>query len=694
MNQVPESPFLISLYPLLDALGWKNEGQVLDDAMPYCKKEFNLNSLLATMANLQYRVTKFSGSIHDIEHQSLPALYIDSNGDPLAITKKNDSAIISFDGTSRSYKLVEAPTLTGDFYMFIFESSDNISLVNAIPNWFVKLLFRFKRMLVTCIVLSFVMAAVSLATPLFVMTIYGQLTIANAGSSFPLLILGVLIFILSFIALKSLRNYVLTFISTRMGAIVNKEVVRRLLYLPPTYTEKAGISSQLSRIRDFESIQNFFSGIGVSSLLDAPFVIVLLFATYLIGGIVVIVPIITIILFIIMALTFIPLSKKSSSGLAKSSKRKNDFLIESIGQISEIRSANLSSAWRERFNKFLGDAILNQGKSGHVSELINTVSSTITSLAALATIGVGVSQVIADQMTAGGLMAVILILWKILAPLKSFFSVMSQFDRIKNSISQLDRFMSLPIEKRNEESFQVTRPLKGEVKFDQVSLRYTAESYPALLGVSFDISHGECLVVIGHNGSGKSSVLKLLLGLITPQVGRVQIDKMNVQQQNLVKHRRQISYCPQESHFFNDSIINNIELYAPKHHSEELITLLKEVDLFDEIMSLPRKLDSALNENDESFNLYFLKRLSLVRSFLKKSNLLLIDDLTKDLNVESVSTALSLVKKYKNTRTIIITTHDARVLKVADKAIWLDHGKVRMYGTGKDVRDAFTKEQR
>ena len=122
-------------------------------------------------------------------------------------------------------------------------------------------------------------------------------------------------------------------------------------------------------------------------------------------------------------------------------------------------------------------------------------------------------------MDSGSLMASMLLTWKILAPMRNGFSFLLQIDKVKKTINQVDRLMALPQEEISEDAYEIDKEIKGSVHFQQVSLKYSNDAHPALLGVNFHVEPQETLVIFGHGGSGQTSVLKLILGLSVPQAG-------------------------------------------------------------------------------------------------------------------------------------------------------------------------------
>jgi ATP-binding cassette subfamily C protein LapB len=257
---------------------------------------------------------------------------------------------------------------------------------------------------------------------------------------------------------------------------------------------------------------------------------------------------------------------------------------------------------------------------------------------------------------------------------------------VVNSIKQIDNLMNLRPER---EIRAVTRPpakFKGHVVFSRVSFRYSADTDPALVGVSFDVQPGEVVGLIGPNGSGKSTALKLMSGLYQPQAGSVRIDNHDLRQIDPADLRSAIAYVPQTCNVFYGTIAQNLRLASPTALDEELRIAANQARVLEDIMALPEGFSTKLGDaRMEHFSASFMQRLSLARAYLKRAPIMLFDEPVTGLDFTGDRYFMSMVNAIRGQSTIFIVTHRPSHLAVADKVMVFQNGYLRLAGAAKDV---------
>ncbi|KAF0143624.1 MAG: ATP-binding cassette subfamily C bacterial [Rhodospirillaceae bacterium] len=174
-------------------------------------------------------------------------------------------------------------------------------------------------------------------------------------------------------------------------------------------------------------------------------------------------------------------------------------------------------------------------------------------VASVATLALGVYAIFAGTMTIGALIATMMLVWRVLSPLQMGFVTFTRFEQIAASIAQIDNLMSLKPERDPQTPLRPVKRFRRRISFNRVSLLYAANADPALVGVSFQTEPGEVVAVTGANGSGKSTILKLIAGLYPPQAGAIHIDDLDIRQIDPIQLRLSISYVPQVCSSMNQS---------------------------------------------------------------------------------------------------------------------------------------------
>lgn len=693
-NFTPSSDFARCLAPMLDALGWRGSHKNIIESLPPEPNCIQQDDFLNTMANLKFECKTFKSKLSQVDQRVFPCLSILDDGSAKVLIKEDSEGILAFDGETGTYRLLRIEDQKGVFFLFGSLKSKILDLIKPQKFWFSRLLSRFNKVFFIGAIITFILSIIALITPLFVRTIYDQVLAMESYHTLIYLGTGIVLFIICDVGFRFFRAYLFGFISVRLSNLVGIEILRRILYLPPNFTENASMSSQVSRIKDFESVKDFFGGSALTALFDLPFTLILMGGMAALGGVIVFVPITAIGLFIIMGVITTPFVKRINEAVAVSASKKQDLLVEILNNFRAIKHSGATSTFLNRYQASSADASYSAYTSSKVVALINTFSQTLVTAAGISTMTVGVFGVLSGRMSMGALMASMLLVWRVLAPLRSGFSVLTQINRIKKSLLQINKLMTFKLENRLETSMNLSRGVKGKVDFQQVSIRYNQDSPPALLGLNFNVNIGETVVITGHGGSGKSTIFKLILGMYHPQAGRILIDDMNVRQIDPISLRQSITYTPQRNPLFYGTIEQNLRLANPIASIEEIKEAARCVGILDEVEKLENGFNFVIgSHNYDHLPTSLIKGINLSRIFLKKANILLLDTPDVGLTATQENTFIENLTTKKNEQTVFIITQNQKYLQFADKIIWLDKGRLKMAGPKDKVLPHFITAQ-
>ena len=647
-----------------------------------------------TMANLRFESRVQSIRQYKIDSRLYPCLFKPNKGPSIVLLAPSDRRkVLAFDGGSGEYAQIIRTRERGNVVLFKPMQKDGDSFLRQQPDWFRKVFSRFRAIILHAILITLILSVLALLSPIFIMALYDQILAAGSMKTISYLGVGIGLFILADTGFRYLRSRLFNFVSVRLGSIIGNEVLRRILFLPPAYTETANLGSQVARIRDFESVREFFAGPAAVALFELPFLVVLIGGLALIGGSVAFVSIAAIIIFAVFGFAVMPFVKRNNNYAARAGTDRQSFLVEMLANLRAIKNANATRLWLQRYRTLSAEACMSTFDGSRLNAMINAFSHSLVMMAGLITMTVGVFNVLAGSMSLGALMASMILVWRILAPMRTGFGVLTQVGRIKRSITQVDRLMNMPLENKQEATSSIASDLKGGVTFNNVSIRYTKDVTPALLGVNFTINPGETVLLVGHDGAGKSTILKLILGLYHPQAGRVLLDDSNIKQMDSEELRGAIGYAPQVNHFFYGTIAQNLRLAAPNASEQDLQDATWKGQAVDDIMALPEAFDTRIGDHNISKLPHsFRRRLNLSRVFLRKANLLLFDEPEIGLTDWELDNFIGSMQLMKGEVTNIIATHNLRFFYIADKVIWVEKGRVRLFGPTSDVAEKYLKE--
>ena len=240
------------------------------------------------------------------------------------------------------------------------------------------------------------------------------------------------------------------------------------------------------------------------------------------------------------------------------------------------------------------------------------------------------------------------------------------------------------ITESHEQSFKPGMPLKGKVEFEKVWFAYNEDNY-VLKDINFTINAGETIAVVGHTGSGKTTIISLLNRLYHIQKGSIRIDDVNIEQYDLDYLRRNIGVVLQDVFLFSGSVIDNLTLRNPDISKEKVIEAARLIGMHDFIMRLPGGYDYNVMERGITLSLGQRQLLSFVRALLYDPSILILDEATSSVDTESELLIQHAIDTLIKGRTSIVIAHRLSTIRKANKIIVLDRGEVKEIGTHEEL---------
>ena len=232
--------------------------------------------------------------------------------------------------------------------------------------------------------------------------------------------------------------------------------------------------------------------------------------------------------------------------------------------------------------------------------------------------------------------------------------------------------------------------VKGKIGFENVLFEYTP-GVPVLKDVSFNVAPGETVAIVGHTGSGKTTIISLLNRLYHIQSGQIKIDDVNIEKYDIDTLRKNVGVVLQDVFLFSGSIIDNITLRNSEIPREKVIEAAKLIGMHDFIMMLPGNYDFNVMERGATLSLGQRQLLSFIRALLYNPSILILDEATSSVDTESEMMIQTAIDKLITGRTSIVIAHRLSTIRKADKIIVLDKGEVKEIGTHDELitRDGY-----
>ena len=226
--------------------------------------------------------------------------------------------------------------------------------------------------------------------------------------------------------------------------------------------------------------------------------------------------------------------------------------------------------------------------------------------------------------------------------------------------------------------------IKGKIEFDNVWFAYTDERY-ILKNISFKAEPGETIAIVGHTGSGKTSIISLMNRMYHIQKGAIRIDDIPVEEYKLEALRRDIGVVLQDVFLFSGSVMENITLRNTRISKEQVIEAAKLIDVHDFIMLLPGGYDYNVMERGSTLSMGQRQLIAFIRALLYNPSILILDEATSSIDTESELLIQRAINTLISGRTAVVIAHRLSTIRKADKIIVLDKGEIRETGTHEEL---------
>ncbi|HBY68962.1 MAG TPA: ABC transporter, partial [Flavobacteriaceae bacterium] len=355
------------------------------------------------------------------------------------------------------------------------------------------------------------------------------------------------------------------------------------------------------------------------------------------------------------------------------------FTQESFSGVAVIKAYGIESRTNEGFAELAEGSREKNIDLAKVQALFLPLMILLIGASNILVIYIGGQRFIDGQIDLGTIVEFLIYVNMLTWPVAVVGFVSSMIQRAEASQKRINEFLSEEPEIENQ-THKAT-PIKGKIAFENLSYTYPDTNITALKDVSFSVNPGERLSIIGHTGSGKSTILELIGRLYDVQKGTLKIDDTPVKQLNLDSLRGSIGYVPQDAFLFSDSIKNNIRFGKEEADEKEVIQAAKRAAVHKNIIGFSKGYDTVLGERGITLSGGQKQRVSIARAIIKDPQILLFDDCLSAVDTETEEEILNNLHEISRDKTTIIVSHRISSAKNADKIIVLDEGKIIQQGT-------------
>ena len=559
-------------------------------------------------------------------------------------------------------------------------------------NWFLVYVSSQKKFYLQAILASIFINIFALITSIYIMVVYDRIIPNNAISSLISILAGVLFVIFMDFSMKMLRGYFLDMAGKQIDSSSSNDIFQKIIGYDLSKAPK--FSGELvSVVREFETFREFFNSVTLTSLVDFPFILVFLTVIYGIGGNIAFVPGVIVPVVIIFGLLIQPALKQISEDSQKDGQAKQTVLGEMINGLETVKTVSGGSVLKDRWMGAVNAQSKTSIKSRIFTQLALNFAGIGQQLSQLGIIGFGVLAVSSGDLSMGGLIACTILSGRTLAPLGQIGGLMGRLNSAKAAYHSVTKFMLEASREETAKEYFPRENITGSIEFSHVTFSYSNDTQIILNDINVKINAGEKVAVIGKIGSGKTTILKLIMGLYQPNNGSVLIDGANIQQIRPEDIRRQFGVVMQNTYLFSGSIRENIAFGLDTVSPREIDEAATIAGVSDFTKKMNNGLDYQLSEGGKDLSGGQRQAIALARAIVRKPSIILLDEPTSAMDLTSERQIIQNLKSYFNKQTLIVVTHRMSLLQLVDRVIAVDDGKVTVDGTRDSILSKLKERQ-
>ena len=496
----------------------------------------------------------------------------------------------------------------------------------------------------------------ALASPLFVLQVLNRYVSQGVDATLLTLVSGVLIAISLEFALRQARLRLARGVNVVPDESVALKSFGILTRAKVKGLEEVPVGTRREMVNGVAAVETAFNANNITTILDVPFSLIFIFVIYLMEPTIALIVACFIIVVFGIGL-FSNVSAKGKTAELQEASGEGSALLGTVTRESDtLRAFNageyLRAAWSQHtshIQKLRRDITARQA-------LVQTVNQTANGLLSVAVIGIGATLVVLGDLDVGTMMSANILAARALQPISKFSQLATTFAKARQSLDLILKFDAMPEEL---DSGAHMAQYKGGLEFRDLAFAFSNDATPLFESLNVKLTPGSVLVVTGSNGSGKTTIARLLSGLLESTRGQILVDGIDLQQVSTKWWRRQITYLPQEPALINTTIENNLRINNPDMKPEQLDLVIEASNLRKFLDESKDGLDTLIVQNGWRLSEGIRRRIALARALATQGKLIIIDEPTESFDAEgcaAVRTVLGQLVKQGNT--VVIMTHD------------------------------------
>jgi ATP-binding cassette subfamily C protein LapB len=483
--------------------------------------------------------------------------------------------------------------------------------------------------------------------------------------------------------LRQARARLMQRVAVRLDAEIGRALVDRLLAVPLATLDAKPSVQWHTVLRDVDVVRNTFAGATALLVLDLPFAVGFLAVIWILAP--AIAWVFPLLLAAFVALSWgsgLALTRRSSAETAATMER--DRLVgEMVQNRAMVKALNLDESMRTMWEDRHATAIRQSLRRGVHTDTYVNIGNLMTIATTVIVTTVGALAIMEQQMSVGGLIAVNMLSGRVVAAFNQLFSGWRSYVLCRQSLGRIKAILALDTE-RQDSPVELKRPV-GTLRVEAASFSYPGAKRAAIEAATVAFQAPGLHAVVGRNGGGKTTLLRMLMGLHVPETGRVVLDGADIRQYARRDLLRWIGYVPQEIVLFAGTIRDNLARAIPGASDDEIVRAAEAARAHGFIVDLPDGYGTDIGEAGQRLSSGQRQRLALARALVPDPPVLLLDEPTSFLDRQVETDLIQTLVELARERCIVTVTHSTALLSAATTVTVVDQGRIVGHGPASEM---------
>lgn len=525
---------------------------------------------------------------------------------------------------------------------------------------------------------SFVINLLFLVPAFFTLQVFDRVISSNSHETLLVLLAGTGIALL----ILTLLDYVRTRLQNVVGNLLDEHLSPPVVHAVVVRASRTGGAARVDAIRDVASLRAMFSANGLIAVFDAPWVVVYVLVIWLFHPWLGIGAALSAMLMLVLAWLNDRLSRRTLEDLQKESRRASQYVENSLRNAEVLQALGMTDRLLARWRRLQDRIATMQTSAGRSTAAFTVITKSVRQTIQILMLALGAWLVLTQEASGGIMIATSILLGRAVQPVEQLvgsWRVLTEARAAYARLAELARGFEDP-----ESRLSLPRP-KGLLAAENVSFRLPGADTQILAGITFALSPGEALAIVGPSAAGKSTLARLLTGIRAPSAGRVRLDGADIAEWPREQIGPHIGYVPQDVELFDGTVAENI---ARLHDvdSEAVVAAAMRANAHDMILTLAHGYDTPVGEHGTLLSPGQRQRIALARAVYGQPRLVVLDEPNSNLDgAGEVALAHALGGLRSAGVTTVIVTHRPSLIAHVDKVMVLAAGRIQQFGPAGEV---------